>query len=330
MRKFLNIIIFALYLACASKAYAKNYVVCVGISDYPGYMNDLTVSHRDASYIANVFRRNGNAEVHCLLNKNATVSNVVNTMRSVYQKAGADDAVILFFSGHGDKGAFRCYNAPMSYSAITQSMKLSHSRKRIVFADACMSGSMRNNNRKGGDESIDIMFFLLVFLAALTSNISLTETCVGTLSDELGWSRRKSTLVFGVYAVLLGSLASLGYGVLGNLKIIGMQVLDFLDFISQFSRSAEYRISHVAPSFDLVVLDPDTYEQVKGNADASQWDDYAPELPTDKLALINYGGLSSTNSERIVQLTSMEEGMSSLITFRKQGGKWKAVKLEND
>ena len=105
---------------------------------------------------------------------------------------------------------------------------------------------------------------------------------------------------------------------------------DFLDFISQFSRSAEYRISHVAPSFDLVVLDPDTYEQVKGNADASQWDDYAPELPTDKLALINCGGLSSTNSERIVQLTSMEEGMSSLITFRKQGGKWKAVKLEND
>ena len=77
-----------------------------------------------------------------------------------------------------------------------------------------------------------ILFFLLVFLAALTSNISLTETCVGTLSDELGWSRRKSTLVFGVYAVLLGSLASLGYGVLGNLKIIGRQVLDFLDFIS--------------------------------------------------------------------------------------------------
>lgn len=77
-----------------------------------------------------------------------------------------------------------------------------------------------------------ILFFLLVFLAALTSNISLTETCVGTLSDELGWSRRKSTLVFGVYAVLLGSLASLGYGALGDLKIIGMQVLDFLDFIS--------------------------------------------------------------------------------------------------
>ena len=77
-----------------------------------------------------------------------------------------------------------------------------------------------------------IVFFLLVFLAALTSAISLTETCVGTLTDQLGWGRAKSTLVFGTYAIVLGSLASLGYGALGNLKIIGMQVLDFLDFIS--------------------------------------------------------------------------------------------------
>lgn len=77
-----------------------------------------------------------------------------------------------------------------------------------------------------------IVFFLLVFLAALTSNISLTETCVGTLTDELGWTRKKATLIYGVYAVLIGSLASLGYGVLGNLKIIGMQVLDFMDFLS--------------------------------------------------------------------------------------------------
>ncbi|MDO5452939.1 MAG: sodium-dependent transporter, partial [Eubacteriales bacterium] len=66
-----------------------------------------------------------------------------------------------------------------------------------------------------------IVFFLLVFLAALTSAISLTETCVGTLTDQLGWGRAKSTLVFGTYAIVLGSLASLGYGALGNLKIIG-------------------------------------------------------------------------------------------------------------
>ena len=77
-----------------------------------------------------------------------------------------------------------------------------------------------------------IMFFLLVFLAALTSAISLTETCVGTLTDELGWGRAKATLAFGVFAVLLGSAASLGYGAWDNISIIGMPVLDFLDFLS--------------------------------------------------------------------------------------------------
>ncbi len=77
-----------------------------------------------------------------------------------------------------------------------------------------------------------IVFFVLVFLAALTSAISLCETCVGTLTNELGWGRVKATLIFGVFSLILGSAASLGYGVWGDFTIIGMQVLDFLDFLS--------------------------------------------------------------------------------------------------
>ncbi|MBR5754005.1 MAG: sodium-dependent transporter, partial [Clostridia bacterium] len=73
-----------------------------------------------------------------------------------------------------------------------------------------------------------IVFFLLVFLAALTSAISLTEACVGTLTNELGWSRVKSTLIFGGFCFVLGSAASLGYGAWGDVTIIGMQILDFL------------------------------------------------------------------------------------------------------
>ncbi|MCQ2444829.1 MAG: sodium-dependent transporter, partial [Mailhella sp.] len=47
-------------------------------------------------------------------------------------------------------------------------------------------------------------FFLMVFFAALTSNISIMETCVSTLSDELHWSRRTCTIVMTLEAVLLG------------------------------------------------------------------------------------------------------------------------------
>ena len=79
---------------------------------------------------------------------------------------------------------------------------------------------------------IGVAFFLLVLFAALTSSIALTESAVSTLQDELGWSRRKSTAVMGVSMVLLGSLSSLGYGPLSSVTILGMQFLDFFDFLT--------------------------------------------------------------------------------------------------
>ena len=77
-----------------------------------------------------------------------------------------------------------------------------------------------------------ILFFLLVLCAALTSSIALTESAVSTFQDELKWKRKKSTLVVGGIMIVLGSLSSLGYGPLACVKIIGMQFLDFFDFLT--------------------------------------------------------------------------------------------------
>ena len=79
---------------------------------------------------------------------------------------------------------------------------------------------------------IGILFFLLVLFAALTSSIALTESAVSTLQDELGWGRKKATAVIGAVMLGLGSLSSLGYGPLAGVKIIGMQLLDFFDFLT--------------------------------------------------------------------------------------------------
>ena len=70
---------------------------------------------------------------------------------------------------------------------------------------------------------IGILFFLLVLFAAVTSSIALTESAVSTFEDELGWDRKKATVLVGVIMLLLGSLSSLGYGPLANVKILGMQ-----------------------------------------------------------------------------------------------------------
>ena len=79
---------------------------------------------------------------------------------------------------------------------------------------------------------VGILFFLLVLCAAVTSSIALTESAVSTFQDELKWGRKKSTVVVGVIMVVLGTLSSLGYEPLGFVKIIGMQFLDFFDFLT--------------------------------------------------------------------------------------------------
>ena len=79
---------------------------------------------------------------------------------------------------------------------------------------------------------IGILFFVLVLFAALTSSIALTESAVSTAQDELGWGRKQATAIIGLVMVGLGTLSCLGYGPLANVKIIGMQFLDFFDFLT--------------------------------------------------------------------------------------------------
>mgnify|MGYP000264453996 CR=1 FL=1 len=84
----------------------------------------------------------------------------------------------------------------------------------------------------GFGTAIGVVFFLLVLFAAVTSSIALTESAVSTFEDELHWSRKKSTVFMGMVMLLLGTLSCLGYGPLANFKILGMQFLDFFDFIT--------------------------------------------------------------------------------------------------
>lgn len=84
----------------------------------------------------------------------------------------------------------------------------------------------------GFGTAMGILFFVLVFFAALTSAIALTESAVATFEDEMKWSRSRATMVAGVIIIALGTLSSLGYGPLAFIQIIGMPFLDFFDFLT--------------------------------------------------------------------------------------------------
>ena len=83
-----------------------------------------------------------------------------------------------------------------------------------------------------GGQVLGAIFFVLVLLAALTSSISLMETVVSVLQDKLKWGRKVTCLAVFVGSVALGLLSIFGYGMWADFKLLGMQMLDFFDFIT--------------------------------------------------------------------------------------------------
>ena len=83
-----------------------------------------------------------------------------------------------------------------------------------------------------GGRFIGFMFFALVFLAALTSSVSIMEAITSMLIDRFHISRVLSCAIIIVVAVVLGIPCSLGNGIWSHITIMGMDFLTFFDFIS--------------------------------------------------------------------------------------------------
>ncbi len=76
------------------------------------------------------------------------------------------------------------------------------------------------------------LFFFLLFLASITSTISMSEISIAWLTEELKLSRKKATSVTIATAMVLGSLCALSFGSLSGFKIAGLTVFDLFDYLS--------------------------------------------------------------------------------------------------
>lgn len=81
-------------------------------------------------------------------------------------------------------------------------------------------------------EVVGVTFFLLVLFAAITSAISIMETIVSSIMEKTKLSRIKVCLIVVILTIIMAIPSSLGFGVLSEIKILGMDILDFFDFIS--------------------------------------------------------------------------------------------------
>ena len=162
--KIFKIVISAFILfSLTVSANAKIYLVAVGVSDYPGNNKDLRLPANDAATVRYVYSKNSNAESVLLTNSDATKSAVLSKLRSTFAKATENDIIVFFFSGHGTKGAFCAYDAQIPYSEVRQAMASSKAKNKMIFADACFSGKMRQGRKNTAEQSFNnynIMLFL--------------------------------------------------------------------------------------------------------------------------------------------------------------------------
>ena len=162
-------LIIFLFLASITHLQAKVYVLCVGIADYPGTEHDLRISDNDAKTIAKVFMATKDASVKVLTNEDATQSALLSTVHTLFEDAQSDDAVILYFSGHGSPGALVCHDGLLTYQHIFKMLKGCKASRKVIIADACYSGKMRTTRQQTDSYNNQNV---MLFLSSRTNEVS--------------------------------------------------------------------------------------------------------------------------------------------------------------
>ncbi len=83
-----------------------------------------------------------------------------------------------------------------------------------------------------GGHLLAISFFLLVALAALTSEISALEPVIAYLVDERGWTRKNAALATGAVAFVIGIPCALSTSVFADWTLFGKNILELFDLVA--------------------------------------------------------------------------------------------------
>jgi len=77
-----------------------------------------------------------------------------------------------------------------------------------------------------------VMFYILLFIAAITSFISIFEVVVAYIAENFNISRLKAVIISSLIFIVLGSICSLSLGPLNNINIFGLSIFDTFDFLA--------------------------------------------------------------------------------------------------
>ena len=207
------------------------WAVMVGVAGYD-HMPVLKYTDDDAYRMYAFFKSpEGGAlddeHIRILVDEAATKENILATTTEVFNKAGENDLIIMYFSGHGLKDSFLPidfdgFNQKILHSEINDIFAQSQAKYKLCIADACHSGSLLTMR---GDKVPDA---LRTYYSTLAQAESGSALLMSSKSDET--SLESSGLRQGVFShFLIRGLT--GESDSNNDKVVTIQELyDFIYF----------------------------------------------------------------------------------------------------
>lgn len=83
-----------------------------------------------------------------------------------------------------------------------------------------------------GGRWFSALFFLFVFIAALTSLVSMLEIPITYLQERTHWNRKKTTWTIVTFSCLASYIITAGEGPLSSIHIFGMTIFGVLDYLT--------------------------------------------------------------------------------------------------
>jgi hypothetical protein len=125
----------------------------IGVSDY-NEMKKLEFSDDDAQHIFDFLQSEAGgsvplSQIILLKDQQATYKNVIGAANQLFSKANPEDLILFYFSGHGLPGAFLPVDSDgvmhrINHEEVKSLLLHSPAKHKLVFADACHSGSFRS------------------------------------------------------------------------------------------------------------------------------------------------------------------------------------------
>lgn len=137
-------------LESKSSLKSKNaYAIIIGISDYPGYYNDLSWADDDARAIYSLLKNTYNFKsenIKYLKDSEATSSGINNAFDQISSEINETDIFVFYYSGHGGpefgnpKGLY-LYDSSYYYeSQLDSKLDTLNCAEKYIFLDTCFSG----------------------------------------------------------------------------------------------------------------------------------------------------------------------------------------------